>query len=355
MAKPRTRLILTEDQEKQFQQLWDDHPDERSRERLLVIRAARLGNNTYEDIAEIAGCSRRSVARYLNLFEEKGLEGLLERGAPKPPPTPINDGPLQEQLHQQLKEGNFRSARQAQQWLKEKHGIERTIWTIYYWLKKCGATLLVPRPVHIKKNQQKTDAFPTELLSKLAQLPLVPGRPIRIWMQDECRVGLHTVMRRSWGLSGYRIVKANQKKYEWSYVYGAMEVGTGRLHTLLIDQVNLSTSYAFLENLAASEPEAEHIVIWDGAGFHQKEGKHELPEHVHVIQLPAYSPELNPTEKLWDYIKDGICNKVFASIDALWEAILVELKPFQEQTQRVLQILGDSETILCINVSSRTL
>jgi transposase len=353
MAKPRTRLALTEEQEKQLEQLWEDHPDPRSRERLLVIRTARLGNNTYEDIAAITGCSRRSVARYLNRFEEKGLEGLLERGKPKPRPTPLTEGPVQEQWQEQLRKGNFRCARQAQEWLKKTHSIERSIWAMYYWLKKCGAKLLVPRPVHIKKIQQKTDAFPAELAERLPQLPLVKGRPIKIWVQDECRVGLHTVVRRAWGLSGHRLVQPTQKKYQWSYVYGAMEIGTGQIHTHLINRVDLDCSYAFLTDLAATDPNAEHIVIWDGAGFHQKEGKHELPERVHVIQLPPYSPELNPIEKLWDVVKDGICNKIYDSIPELWEAVLVELKPFQEQADRVFQILGNAAVVVCANASSR--
>lgn len=59
-----------------------------------------------------------------------------------------------------------------------------------------------------------------------------------------------------------------------------------------------------------------------GGGFHQKEGQPRpsgLPENVHVLTLPPYSPELNPIEKLWDIVKDGICNVNWPSMKKLEE------------------------------------
>jgi hypothetical protein len=46
--------------------------------------------------------------------------------------------------------------------------------------------------------------------------------------------------------------------------------------------------------------EATHVAIWDGAGFYQKDRHPELPSYVRLLASLAYSPELNPTEKLWD-------------------------------------------------------
>ncbi len=352
MARQRVRLTLTHEQEAELNRLWEDESlDARSRQRLLVVRTARMGNNTYEDIAEIAGCSRRTVGRWFESFEAGGLEGLLERGKPLPPPTPLRQEDLERDFKEQLLAGNFRTAKQAQRWLKEKHGIVRTIWSIYYWLKEFGASLLVPRPVHIKKDQKKAELFPQELQKILASLPLVKGRPVRIWVQDEGRIGLHTIVRRAWGLRGHRIIKQTQKKYQWGYVFGAMEIGTGKIEYLVQSHACLDSSMEFLKYLADSEPDAEHVVIWDGAGFHQKQGKHPLPDRVHVIQLPPYSPELNPIEKLWDILKDGLCNRIFHTFDELEVAIYAELQQFYDDASKVLQLIGNSATVASANDS----
>jgi transposase len=113
----------------------------------------------------------------------------------------------------------------------------------------------------------------------------------------------------------------------------------------------LEVSEAFLKHLARSEPAAKHSVIWDGAGFHQKSDAHALPDRVHVVQLPGYSPELNPIEKLWDVLKDGLCNRLFHSMEALWQALCYELEPFH-QPARVHQLLGHSPLLAPANASS---
>jgi transposase len=42
-------------------------------------------------------------------------------------------------------------------------------------------------------------------------------------------------------------------------------------------------------------------MIWDGAGFHTSK-QLRVPENISLVQLPAYSPELNPIENLWHYL-----------------------------------------------------
>jgi hypothetical protein len=68
---------------------------------------------------------------------------------------------------------------------------------------------------------------------------------------------------------------------------------------------------AFYEQLAASDKEAVHIVIADGAGFHLEEGHELLPKNLRIITLPPYNPELNPIGQISGIVKDRICNRVW--------------------------------------------
>ena len=66
--------------------------------------------------------------------------------------------------------------------------------------------------------------------------------------------------------------------------------------TLNTEVVNL-----FLEQFSRELPAGVHaVLIWDGAGFHTSEDV-VVPSNVSLIQLPPYSPELNPVENLWHY------------------------------------------------------
>ena len=64
------------------------------------------------------------------------------------------------------------------------------------------------------------------------------------------------------------------------------------------------------------------VLIWDGAGFHTSP-QVVVPANVSLIQLVPYSPELNPVENLWHYLRDHYWSlQVFPSLDALEESMM---------------------------------
>ena len=65
-----------------------------------------------------------------------------------------------------------------------------------------------------------------------------------------------------------------------------------------------------------------------------------MPRKVRIITLPACSPELNSVEKLWDIVKDGICNRDWADLDELEEKITERIKPYWEDAKRVTRLIG---------------
>ena len=119
--------------------------------------------------------------------------------------------------------------------------------------------------------------------------------------------------------------------------------GGGRSHAaqfLCLPGVSLELSRIFLEQVAASDPQAEHVIIWDQAGFHPDPQRHALPERIHLLPLPPYSPELNPVEALGDVIKDRIGNTLWETLDALEAAIGEELRPIYETAERVRRLVS---------------
>lgn len=350
MANRRTQLMLSEAQKEELEEVYRETEDVRVRERVQAVRMASSGQYTQEEIATAIGCVRRTLQNWLEAYRAGGVDKLVARRKPGASRSPLQDASVQEQWKHKLANGDFRTALHMAQWLEAAFGIRRSVKTLYYWLKNIGAALRVPRPVNRKQDPQAPARFLAELEAKLRALPLEKGRPVRIWIEDEGRLGLHTIVRRCWGLVGQRVVKPTQRKYQWAWLYGAMEIGTGAFHCLWMPNVDLDVTETFLESLVELEPGAEHIVIWDGAGFHHKPDTHDLPDHIHVVQLPPYCPELSPIEKLWDILKDGLCNQVFHTLDELWEAFVPQVKPFY-QPQRVHQLLGHHPILVPLNDS----
>ena len=313
--------------------------DPRDKERLQVVLWATHGQHTLDDLARLAGRARSTIQVWLEDFTEGGLIQLLEREASPGKPSPVAETKVQAQLQAGLKVGRWRTAGQVAAWLKEAHGIERATKSLYYWLGKVGGALRVPRPCHVKQNPAAAAAFRAELEQKLENLNLPKGRAVKIWVADESRFGLHTQSRRCWALRGQRVVLAQEQRYEWEYVYGAVEVVEGLAQFRFLPSVSLELSRGFLQQLADSDAQAEHVVIWDQAGFHPRPGDATLPSRIHLLPLPPYSPELNPVEGLWDQTQDVTCNRHFADLDQLEAALTQALRPFWETPARVLSLV----------------
>ncbi len=105
------------------------------------------------------------------------------------------------------------------------------------------------------------------------------------------------------------------------YLYSAVNPKTGEDFTLLLPKVNTDCMNVFLEEMVKKEQDKSIIMIMDGAGWHSSNDL-KVPSNIEIIYLPPYSPELNPVERMWLYIKQRtIKNKIYDTIEALEEVI----------------------------------
>jgi transposase len=340
MGRPKLKLGISASQREALRDALKQSTDPRLRDRLQAIQLAATGRHTHEEIAQLLGRARSTIQLWLDRYEAGQLPRLLERKAAPGKTSELQRPEVQAQLQAGLKTGRWRTAAQIAAWLGQTHGIKRAAGSLYYWLGKVGGTLKVPRPTHTEQDPAAQAEFKARLLEKLQALPVPAGKPVKVWVADECRVGLHTFTRRCWSLRGQRVVVPKQQCYQWEYVYGAVEVVVGETQFQFMPTVGLDLSGGFLEQIANSDPAAEHVVIWDGAGFHPTGGAAPLPARIHVLTLPAYSPELNPVEGLWDQVKDCLCNRVFPTLDDLEAALTQALRPFYENNQRALSLVS---------------
>jgi len=96
------------------------------------------------------------------------------------------------------------------------------------------------------------------------------------------------------------------------------------------------------------------VLVRDQAGFHLRDGDPRRPSQVRILDLPPYSPELNPCEQMWDILKDETCNQVFATVDKLRERMKVPLRRYWEDTKSVLRLIGRDWFLAQLNATRKT-
>jgi transposase len=148
-----------------------------------------------------------------------------------------------------------------------------------------------------------------------------PDKQLRVYFEDEARFGQQGTLTNVWAQRGTRPTAVRQTEYDYLWVIGAVCPATGHAEGLLSPRLNTAVINIFLEQFSRTLKEDEHaVLIWDGAGFHTSTALR-VPRNVSVVQLPAYSPELNPVENLWHYLKSHFwSNRAYDDYDALESA-----------------------------------
>ncbi len=155
---------------------------------------------------------------------------------------------------------------------------------------------------------------------------------VELWFADEARVGQKGRVTHVWYERGVRPRAVRDLGFASAYLFGAVcpERDTGR--ALVLPRASTAAMGLLLAEVSRALAPATHaVVILDRAGWHTSGGL-EVPPNLTLVLLPAYSPELNPIEKVWQYLRDRhLSHRLFhdrgAVVDACcaaWNRLLAE-------------------------------
>lgn len=133
-------------------------------------------------------------------------------------------------------------------------------------------------------------------------------------------------------MKGQRAPGPRQVGYQWAYIFTAVRPATGEDFTLVLPTVSAKVMDLFLAQFAAALPDDAHaVLVLDGAGWHDERAL-AVPDNITLLPLPPYSPELNPVERIWLYLRERflslrVLDDTEAVIDACcaaWNALAAE-------------------------------
>jgi len=158
--------------------------------------------------------------------------------------------------------------------------------------------------------------------------------------QDEARFGRINEPRRCWAPGLVRPEALYQTVREYTFTYAAVSPHDGVLDSLILPVVDSEAMLLFLKEVSSRHSEEFVMMILDKAGWHiAKEVA--VPENMRLVFLPAYSPQLNPVEHLWDEIKEKwFTNKVFQSLEAVEDLLADALAALENDEKRIHSLTG---------------
>jgi len=147
-------------------------------------------------------------------------------------------------------------------------------------------------------------------------------KPIEIWWQDEARVGQQGTLTRIWAERGSRPPAPRDQRYDWAYLFGAVCPARGTGAGLVLPDANTEAMNLHLGELGRHVTPGRHaVVVLDRAGWHQVGGRLRVPDNISLLPLPSYSPELNPQENVWEFLRQNkLSIRVFDNYDAIVDA-----------------------------------
>ena len=151
------------------------------------------------------------------------------------------------------------------------------------------------------------------------------GKPIELWWQDEARIGQQGSLTRIWARRGSRPTAPRDQRYQSAYLFGAVCPGRGVGAGLVLPRANVHAMNLHLQEISTQVSRGAFAVLTlDGAGWHQVGDRLVVPDNIGLLHLPPYSPELNPVENVWEFLRhNDLSNRVYATYEAIVDACCI--------------------------------
>ena len=270
----------------------------------------------------LEGCGLQTIRDWVLRFNAKGPDGLVD-GKSTGRPSLLDDeqrralvamveaGPIPA-IHEVVR---WRLIDLAQ-WVFDEYGLSVTKQILSRELRALGYRKLSARPRHHEHDETAVAAFKKKSRTSWRKSRRPPASRLKLWFQDEARIGQKNKITRRWAERGTRPFALKDQRTASAYIFGAICPALGKAAGLVLPFCNTEAMELHLQEIALAVEAGAHAVLFvDQAGWHVT-AKLQVPENMTLVPLPSKSPELNPVENIWQYMRDNwLSNRIFKSYD----------------------------------------
>lgn len=166
------------------------------------------------------------------------------------------------------------------------------------------------------------------------------SRPLKLFFQDEARFGRMTNPVCCWAPKGLRPIVPMQRVRDYIHVYSAVCPADGDSFSLILPYANTKMMSLFLQEFSEQFKEYRIVMVMDGAAWH-KSKRLENFENIRIIYQPPHSPEVNPTEHLWEHLREKyLSNRYWATLDNLEDVLSNALAEASKMKKYIQSLVG---------------
>ena len=313
------------------------------RQHWWIIYNALVAPRKAEEIALHTGVSATTVHRVIATYNRLGpaaIDQSAKGGRHHNYLTVEQERALLQPFFARAQQGEIATVQEIQQAVEAqvKHAVH--ISSIYRLLHRHGWRKLVPRPRHPKANPEEQDAFRKKNFKQAVQAALatrdpIDDRPVLKMAEDEGRFGRVSIPRRAWAPPGVRPYAPRQIVRDYTHVYAAVAPAEGKMTSLILPSADTEMMSLFLEHVSSTFANYFIVMQVDQAGWHVTK-ELTIPENIRLIAQPAYSPELNPVEHVWEELREKqLPNLALPSLDEVIDKVCEGLNQLEADPEHL--------------------
>lgn len=295
----------------------------RSRDRMRAIRALGQGHDS-QTVASIFDVHLRTIKGWIARFNRRGIDGLIDAPRSGTPPKirPAEAREILEILEHPEREATAHwTGKKFHGFVRDQLGIAIGYSTLMAWLHERNYRLKVPQPWPDRQDEAEREVFVERLQTWIAD------ERIELWFTGESGIEGDPRPRRRFARKGTNPRVTKNGDHIRMNVAGMVCPRTGQFFALELSHSDAECFQAFLNeaNAGVKRERPRQFLIMDNASWHKCPGL-EFGQF-EPVYLPAYSPDLNPIERLWKVMKaewfsDFVAKTHQALIDRLDQALL---------------------------------
>jgi len=326
-----------------FKSLIAKETNGRMRVRLMALSQVKEGTNNAQTARNL-NISRRIVNDWVKKFYEQGLDGLKERPR-SGRPCSLNQQQLS-QLSQYIRNNSIKEnggrlkAQTLVTYVAQEFKVDYSIFNIYRLLHQLGFSWITSRSRHQNSQKKFKRILKKFEMDMILTIPWnVSLNNVDVWFQDEARFGQQNTTTRLWAEKGTRPRAVKQQQFEYAYLFGAVCPATGDTEALIAPCMNMDVMEKHLALISKKVPEGRHaVIVVDGAAWHQAYLADKF-DNLSIIKLPPYSPELNPIEQVWQWLRQNeLSNRCFEGYDDIVNECSRAWNVFISDASRVIKL-----------------
>jgi transposase len=319
-------------------------PDHKAQKRLNAIHLMLCGGS-FELTRAHSAVSERCLQLWIKCFNKAGIDGITYRpksGRPRLMESeeinakilPVVDNP-------QCADRYHWTAVSLCGWLKDTEKMEISYRTLVRYLHEQDYARRIPRPVPEPPDRDAWLKQREDFVPKLKEL--LNDEQVEVFFGDEAGFEGDPRPRQRWVKRGSRPTQGYYGGHVRQNIVGAVNPKSGQLVSLIVPHCDTEVFQAFLDTMAKETEEQKQekrrvVLVLDNASWHKT--KRLIWHHIEPVYLPPYSPDFNPIERIWQYLKGhGMAGYLSNKGAELCEKLFQEVK----------SLLNDPETIRSVS------